>query len=110
MVIDRLTSGRAEDDRAIVPTKSLYIERSLEQKRLRQWCGTAMSRTFEHKTEIDTSESTESEATGFQEIQNPNDHLAVTYVFCELQRTHKISEKLRALTPVILANDFPGAG
>ena len=26
MIIDRLTSGRAEDDRVIVPTKSLYIE------------------------------------------------------------------------------------
>jgi hypothetical protein len=26
MIIDRLTSGRAEDDRVIVPTKALYIE------------------------------------------------------------------------------------
>jgi hypothetical protein len=26
MIIDRLISGRAEDDRVIVPTKSLYIE------------------------------------------------------------------------------------
>jgi hypothetical protein len=62
----------------------------------------------EHKTEIDTSESVETEATGFQEIQNPNDELAVTYVFYELQRTYNISEKLRSLTPVILvANDVP---
>jgi hypothetical protein len=26
LMVDRLTSGRAEDDRVIVPTKSLYIE------------------------------------------------------------------------------------
>jgi hypothetical protein len=62
----------------------------------------------QHKTEIDTTETVETEATGFQEIQNPNDELAVTYVFYELQRTYRISEKLRALTPVVLvANDVP---
>jgi hypothetical protein len=62
----------------------------------------------EHKTEIETSESSEAETTGFQEIQNPNDELAVTYVFYELQRRYRISERLRALTPVILvANDVP---
>ena len=69
---------------------------------------TAQEYKNEHKTEIDTSESTETETTGFQEIQNPNDELAVTYVFYELQRTYKISEKLRSLTPVIfVANDVP---
>lgn len=41
-------------------------------------------------------------------MQNPNDELAVTYLFYELQRTYKISEKLHQLTPVILvANDVP---
>lgn len=62
----------------------------------------------QHRMEIDTSESIETEETTFHEIQNPNDELAVTYLFYELQRTYKISEKIHKLTPVILvANEVP---
>ena len=62
----------------------------------------------QHRMEIDTSESVETEDTTFHEIQNPNDELAVTYLFYELQRTYRIREKLHKLTPVILvANDVP---
>ena len=62
----------------------------------------------QHRMEIDTSESQESEDMTFQEIQNPNDELAVTYLFYELQRTYWISEKIHKLTPVILvANEVP---
>jgi hypothetical protein len=62
----------------------------------------------QHRMEIDTSESQETEETTFHEIQNPNDELAVTYLFYELQRTYKISERIHQLTPVILvANDVP---
>ena len=62
----------------------------------------------QHRTEIDTSETSEREETTLHEIQNPNDELAVTYLYYELQRTYMISEKLHALTPVILvANDVP---
>lgn len=62
----------------------------------------------EHKLEIDTNESQETETTTYHEIQNPNDELAVTYLFYELQRTYKVSEKLHKLTPIILvANDVP---
>ena len=62
----------------------------------------------QHRMEVDTSESTETEATTFHEIQNPNDELAVTYLFYELQRTYRISERIHKLTPVILvANDVP---
>jgi hypothetical protein len=62
----------------------------------------------QHRTEIDTSESQETEETTFHEIQNPNDELAVTYLFYELQRTYKIRERIHQLTPVILvANDVP---
>jgi hypothetical protein len=58
--------------------------------------------------EIDTSESAETEATTFHEIQNPNDELAVTYLFYELQRQYTISERIQQLTPVILvANEVP---
>jgi hypothetical protein len=62
----------------------------------------------QHKVEIEVTESTETEETTFHEIQNPNDELAVTYLFYELQRTYKISEKIYKLTPVILvANQVP---
>jgi hypothetical protein len=62
----------------------------------------------QHRTEVEVTESTEREETSFHEVQNPNDELAVTYLFYELQRTYKISEKLHQLTPVILvANDVP---
>ena len=62
----------------------------------------------QHRMEIDTSESAETEATTFHEIQNPNDELAVTYLFYELQRTYRISERIHKLTPVILvANEVP---
>jgi hypothetical protein len=62
----------------------------------------------QHRMEIDTSESEELEETTFHEIQNPNDELTVTYLFYELQRTYRISEKIRKLTPVILvANEVP---
>lgn len=62
----------------------------------------------QHRTEIDTSSSEESEDTAFHEIQNPNDELAVTYLFYELQRTYRISEKIHQLTPVVLvAYDVP---
>jgi hypothetical protein len=62
----------------------------------------------QHRVEVDSSESVESESTTFNEIQNPNDELAVTYLFYELQRTYQISERIYELTPVILvANDVP---
>jgi len=62
----------------------------------------------QHRMEIDTSQSSEDEATTFHEIQNPNDELAVTYLFYELQRTYLISERIHQLTPVILvANEVP---
>jgi hypothetical protein len=62
----------------------------------------------QHRTEIDTTDSEETESTGFQELQNPNDELTVTYLLYELQRTYRISERIHKLTPVILvANDVP---
>jgi hypothetical protein len=62
----------------------------------------------EHRLEVETTESQETETTSLHEIQNPNDELPVTYLFYELQRTYQISEKLHKLTPVIfVANDVP---
>ena len=62
----------------------------------------------QHRVEVDSSESSETESTTLNEIQNPNDELAVTYLFYELQRTYRISERIYELTPVVLvANDVP---
>jgi hypothetical protein len=62
----------------------------------------------QHRIEIDTTGSEETESTGFQELQNPNDELTVTYMMYELQRTYRITECIHKLTPVILvANDVP---
>jgi hypothetical protein len=62
----------------------------------------------QHRMEVETSESSEDESTTFHEVQNPNDELAVTYLFYELQRTYFITEQIHELTPVILvANDVP---
>ena len=62
----------------------------------------------QHRMEIETTDSEETESTGFQELQNPNDELTVTYLMYELQRTYRITERIHKLTPVILvANDVP---
>ncbi|MER5200810.1 hypothetical protein [Streptomyces sp. NPDC002884] len=62
----------------------------------------------QHRIEVETSDSSEQEETAFHEIQNPNDELTVTYLFYELQRTYRISERLHGLTPVVLvANEVP---
>jgi hypothetical protein len=62
----------------------------------------------QHRVEVEVTESVETESTTFHEIQNPNDELAVTYLFYELERTYRISEKLYQLTPVIfVANEVP---
>jgi len=62
----------------------------------------------QNRMEIDTTLSEETEDTTFHEIQNPNDELTVTYLFYELQRTYRISEKIHRVTPVVLvANEVP---
>ena len=62
----------------------------------------------DHRMEIETTTSDETEDTTFHEIQNPNDELTVTYLLYELQRTYRISEKIHQMTPVVLvANEVP---
>ena len=97
--IDATQSGGGDQGTDSANTKKTFREgvlRSAEEYRQ------------QHRMEIDTSESLETEDTTFHEIQNPNEELAVTYLFYELQRTYKISEKIHKLTPVILvANEVP---
>jgi hypothetical protein len=99
MSINATESGGGESSKESAQTKKDMRESVLKS---------AQEYRQQHRMEIDTSESTETEATTFHEIQNPNDELAVTYLFYELQRTYKISERIYQLTPVILvANDVP---
>jgi hypothetical protein len=92
-------SGGGEQRKESASTKKEFRESVLR---------TAQEYRQQHRMEVEVTESQESEETTFHEIQNPNDELAVTYLFYELQRTYKISERLHSLTPVILvANAVP---
>jgi hypothetical protein len=84
--------------------ESAQVKKNMRESVLRS----AQEYRQQHRMEVDSSETAESEATTFHEIQNPHDELAVTYLFYELQRVYKISERLHELTPVILvANEVP---
>jgi hypothetical protein len=63
----------------------------------------------ERTTEINVSSSEETNFEESGEISNPNDEIPVTYLFYQLQRRFKISEKIRRVTPIILVapQDFP---
>ncbi len=62
----------------------------------------------ERSVEITTSESVDTEAEMTGEISNPNDELAVTYLFYELQRRYRVREFLHRATPVVLvAQELP---
>ena len=56
----------------------------------------------ERKLEISTEESEEYENIESGEISNVNDELSVTFLFYELQRRYRVSEKIHRLTPVVL--------
>jgi hypothetical protein len=99
MSIKATQSGGGESSK-----ESAQIKKEMRESVLKS----AQEYRQQHRMEVDSSESTETEATTFHEIQNPNDELAVTYLFYELQRTYLISERIHSLTPVILvANDVP---
>ena len=62
----------------------------------------------EKTTEINTEETHEFESVETTEITNPNDEIAVTFLFYELQRRYRIYERLYRVQPVILvAQEFP---
>jgi hypothetical protein len=65
---------------------------------------------FKHEktTEITTEEIQEVESVETTEITNPNDEIAVTFLFYELQRRYRIFERLYRVRPVVLvAQEFP---
>lgn len=99
MSINATQSGGGDSTRDSAQTKNEMRESVLKS---------AQEFREQHRMEVDTSESSEDESTTYHEIQNPNDELAVTYLFYELQRTYLITERIHKLTPVILvANDVP---
>jgi hypothetical protein len=99
MSIKATESGGGDSTRDSAQTKNEMRESVLKS---------AQEFREQHRMEVDTSESSEDESTTYHEIQNPNDELAVTYLFYELQRTYFITEQIHKLTPVILvANDVP---
>ena len=60
------------------------------------------------QVEVEVSSSEETESTTFGEITNPNDEITVTYLFYELERQYKVSERIHRLTPVLMvANAVP---
>lgn len=62
----------------------------------------------ELSVEITTEESEDFEETESGEIMNPNDELAVTSLFYELQRRYRVGDHIHRLTPVVLvAQEMP---
>jgi hypothetical protein len=62
----------------------------------------------ERQVEIDTTSDTTLETTTSGEISNPNDEIAVTYLYYTLGRQYYVSEALYKITPVVfVANPFP---
>jgi hypothetical protein len=99
MSISATQSGGGESRKESARTKREFRESVLRS---------AQEYRQQHRMEVDVTEASEFEETSFHEIQNPNDELAVTYLFYELQRQYRISERLHRLTPVILvANAVP---
>lgn len=56
----------------------------------------------ERSTEVSTETSFETSAEETGKITNPNDELAVTYLFYELQRRFRVKERIQKITPVVL--------
>ena len=62
----------------------------------------------EHKVELETESTFESEFQESGEIKNSSDESTVTYLFYELQRRYRVEERLHRLTSVVLvAQEMP---
>ncbi len=62
----------------------------------------------ELKIELETEQTFDSEAQESGEVSNPNQELTVTYLFYELQRRFRVSERLHRLRSVVLvAQEMP---
>ncbi len=62
----------------------------------------------EHTTEINVEETEDFESVETTEISNPNDEIAVTFLFYELQRRYRVTETIHRVQPVVLvAQEVP---
>lgn len=62
----------------------------------------------ERIVEITTEETEDFEYTETTEITNPNDEIAVTFLFYDLERRYRLRERLHRVVPVVLvAQEFP---
>jgi len=62
----------------------------------------------DHSIELELVEETDRSHESEQEVSNPNDEVAVTYLLYELERRYHVTQTLQRLTPVILvAQDVP---
>lgn len=62
----------------------------------------------ENTTEVNAEESVDVETVESGEITNPNDELALTCLFYELQRRYRVTEHIHRITPVVLvAQEVP---
>jgi hypothetical protein len=62
----------------------------------------------ERSLEVSTEDISEFESTFTAEISNPNNEISVTYLFYELERQYRVTERLHKLTPVVLvAQEVP---
>jgi hypothetical protein len=94
-------------------TSSLGLEASKESSSNRKdFRESVLKATQEFKeersVEVDTERSLTSDYEESGTINNPNDELAVTYLFYELQKRFKVSEQLyRVMPTVLVAQDVP---
>src|SRR5262249_1277536 len=95
-----LTTGFQQDsDKSVSDTKKSFRESVFKS---------AQEFKNEKTTEITTEQTQEYESVETTEISNPNDEIAVTYLFYELQRRYRLFERLYRVEPVVLvAQEFP---
>jgi hypothetical protein len=62
----------------------------------------------ENTTEVNTEESVDVETVESGEVTNPNDELALTCLFFQLERRHRVTERIRRIMPVVfVAQEVP---
>ncbi len=97
--IDNTTAFQLDQKRHSQETKKTFREAVLKA---------AQEVKSERNLEVNISNDFEFSATQKGELKNPNNELTVTYLLYELEREYKVSEKIHALTPVIMvAQELP---
>jgi len=97
--ITNTTSFQADQKRHSQDTKKSFREAILKS---------AEELKSEQSLEVSFTEDFDYSSTESGELKNPNNELTVTYLLYELERQYKISEKIHALTPVVMvAQEMP---